>query len=75
MRPPYPPLTVGQEKQNPLCPAGRIAYVYPPDKGGRGVMFPTYTKRQSPLLPEKGTFSTTAPSFWYDPYPGTSMRR
>ncbi len=32
--PPYPPLSGGKKKQNPLSPAGRIAFFYPPDKGG-----------------------------------------
>ena len=32
--PPYPPCQGGKKNQNPLSPVGRIAFLYPPDKGG-----------------------------------------
>ena len=46
--PPYPPLSGGQEKAKPLLPGGgRIAFLYPPDKGGVGGV---------PLSPDKKGF-------------------
>ncbi len=34
VNPPYPPLTGGKKKQKPLDLGERIAFLYPPVKGG-----------------------------------------
>ena len=50
-QPPLPPLSGGQEKTKALLPAAGVAFLYPPDKGGRGGR--TAPRRGCPLSPVK----------------------